>query len=117
MGGIIIARVVVNQQFLGEQEKSLQKSPQSIPSLLGAALFVHYQLLDNDRKVQKGDDLLEGSLLGPKYSNEEIKRYLDSIKADYSHFNDEDLLLEKIACEIQQGKVRGNWEVKDNNNL
>ncbi|HXE42893.1 MAG TPA: carbamoyltransferase N-terminal domain-containing protein, partial [Candidatus Baltobacteraceae bacterium] len=39
---------------------------------LGAALFAHFQLLENERKPNGSDSLIQGSLLGPKFSNEEI---------------------------------------------
>jgi carbamoyltransferase len=44
---------------------------------LGAALFVHYQLLEGVRTVN-GQDTMRGSLLGPKFSNNEIRSFLDS---------------------------------------
>ncbi|MCJ7777556.1 MAG: hypothetical protein MUP16_04505, partial [Sedimentisphaerales bacterium] len=49
---------------------------------LGAALFVWYQLLDNERKVD-GRDEQQASLLGPAYSNEQIRGFLNSINATY----------------------------------
>ncbi len=46
---------------------------------LGAALLVHYQLLENPRQAA-GRDTMKGSLLGPKFSNEEIRTFLDREK-------------------------------------
>ncbi len=74
---------------------------------LGAALFVHYQLLNNDRMPDGQNDIQSGSLLGPRYSNDEIRRYLDSIGGHYHYFEDEEKLLEQIAHDIEQGKVVG----------
>jgi carbamoyltransferase len=79
---------------------------------LGAALFVHHQLLDNERKVYSQKDLQAGSLLGPCFSNSEIKTYLDSIGAVYHRIEDEEQLLERVADEIQNGKVIGWFQGK-----
>ncbi|MGB0578490.1 MAG: carbamoyltransferase, partial [Limisphaerales bacterium] len=46
---------------------------------LGAALFVNHQLLKQPRKVNQGDTI-KGSLLGPKYENDEIRAFLDQEK-------------------------------------
>src|SRR5258707_11514653 len=40
---------------------------------LGAAMLVHYQLLENQRNPGRSDAMLRGSLLGPGYSNVEIR--------------------------------------------
>ncbi|MHC4951719.1 MAG: carbamoyltransferase family protein, partial [Planctomycetota bacterium] len=45
---------------------------------MGAAMFVHYQLLNHERKVDDQNDLQSGSYLGPVFSNQQIQRYLDS---------------------------------------
>jgi carbamoyltransferase len=73
---------------------------------LGAALFVWYQLLDNKRKVD-GRDKQQASLLGPEYSNGEIRRFLDSVGAKYYVFDDHQQLFEKVADLISRGKVIG----------
>ena len=73
---------------------------------LGAALFVWYQLLDNQRDVD-GHDKQRASLLGPAYSNEEIRRFLDSTRAKYHFYTDEEQLIEKAADLINEQKVIG----------
>ena len=73
---------------------------------LGAALFVWYQLLDNERKVD-GRDKQQASLLGPAYSDEEIRGFLDSVNAGYHTFEDQQQLFDKVAELINQGKVIG----------
>ena len=65
---------------------------------LGAALFVHHQLLDGPRKPE-GRDSMGGSLLGPKFSNDEIRAFLDSKKIKYAFYeNEEDLLRETVGA-------------------
>jgi carbamoyltransferase len=73
---------------------------------LGAALFVWYQLLDNKRDVD-GHDKQRASLLGPAYSNEEIRRFLDSARAKYHFYPDEGQLIEKAADLLNEQKVIG----------
>jgi len=73
---------------------------------LGAALFVWHQLLDNERKVD-GRDKQRASLLGPAYSDEQIRNFLDSVNAKYHAFEDEQRLLDKVADCISEGNVVG----------
>ena len=78
---------------------------------LGAALFVWYQLLDNKRNVISTDNQ-KGSLLGPAYSNEQIKEFLDSAEAKYHVYSDREELISKVADLINQEKVIGWFQGK-----
>lgn len=73
---------------------------------LGAALFVHYQLLESERNVIGKADLQQGSLLGPRYSREEIKAFLDATGAVYRQTG-EAQLVDQVAEAIQEGCVIG----------
>jgi carbamoyltransferase len=73
---------------------------------LGAALFVWYQLLDNERKVD-GRDKQQASLLGPAYSDEQIRRFLNSVNARFHEFENEEQLIDKVADLIGEEKVIG----------
>ena len=73
---------------------------------LGAALFVWYQLLNNERKVD-GRDCQQASLLGPAYSNEQVRLFLDSVNAVYHSYQDQEQLFEKVADLIGREKVIG----------
>jgi carbamoyltransferase len=73
---------------------------------LGAALFVWYQLLDNERKVDDMDKQ-RASLLGPDYSSEQIRQFLDSVNAGYHSFTDEEQLIDKVAELMNDEKVIG----------
>jgi carbamoyltransferase len=80
---------------------------------LGAALFVWYQLLDNERKTN-GRDMQRASLLGPAYDDEQICKFLDSVGAKYRSYTDYEQLIDKVSDLIGQEKVigwfRGNME-------
>jgi len=73
---------------------------------LGAAAFVWYQLLENKREPN-GRDLQSGSLLGPAYSNDEVKAFLDESGAVYRHYPDEAELCEAVAELIAAENVVG----------
>lgn len=76
---------------------------------LGAALVVWYQLLDNPRQAAPSDRQY-GSLLGPGYSDAEIREFLDSTGAAYEHIPDDAEFCSRVASEIDHGKVIGWFE-------
>jgi carbamoyltransferase len=78
---------------------------------LGAALFVWYQLLGNERKPN-GRDSQHASLLGPAYDNEHICRFLDSVGATYHSYPDSEQMIDKVAELIGQEKVIGWFQGK-----
>jgi carbamoyltransferase len=75
---------------------------------LGAAIFAWYQVYENKRTVNPSDSQ-RGSYLGPRFSNDEIKEYLDSVGAKYHKYESEDELCEKTADLLDNGKTIGNF--------
>ncbi len=73
---------------------------------LGVAMLIWYQLLGNQRIALQSDGQ-QGSLLGPRFSGEEICRFLDSQGARYHHFADEEELCSHVAGLIASEKVVG----------
>jgi len=73
---------------------------------LGAAYSIWYDYLEKERIFNSKVDAMQGSLLGPSYSNNEIIKFLDEIKADYQRLED-DQLLPKVASLVAQGAVVG----------
>jgi carbamoyltransferase len=73
---------------------------------LGAALFVWYQLLGNERKVE-GRDMQCASLLGPAYDDEQICKFLDSVGAKYHSYTNSEQLIDIATDLIGQEKVIG----------
>ncbi|MCB1275573.1 carbamoyltransferase [Prosthecobacter sp.] len=73
---------------------------------LGAALFVHHQLLDRPRHPG-GRDSAKGSLLGPKFSNEEIRAFLQEKNIPHAFHADEAELLGEVAREMASERVVG----------
>ncbi len=73
---------------------------------LGAALFVWYQLLDNER-VAPAQDMQQGSLLGPAFSDDSILAFLKGVGATYHSFAGEPELLDRVAELIASENVVG----------
>jgi len=73
---------------------------------LGAALFVWYQLLGNERRIDCSDKQ-KASLLGPAYTDQQIRTFLDSVGAAYHRFEEERQLLERITDLLMRQKVVG----------
>lgn len=75
---------------------------------LGAALTIHYMLLNNERKTN-GTDFQKGSLLGPKYSDEEILNTLKQYNAKFVKYNTDEETAAVIAKYIAEGKSIGHF--------
>ncbi|HEY2415332.1 MAG TPA: carbamoyltransferase [Pirellulaceae bacterium] len=70
---------------------------------LGTALFIWHQLLENERTPTPGDSQ-QGTLLGPQFSDREIRQVLDEAETLYERFDDGQLC-KYIAELIGAGKV------------
>jgi carbamoyltransferase len=73
---------------------------------LGAALFVWYGLLQNERSRSKGD-LQHGSLLGPRFEDAEIRDFLDGADAVYHHYEDDASLVDAVSGFLAHEHVVG----------
>ncbi len=58
---------------------------------LGAALAVWHQLQGQPRHVNGCSDAMQGSFLGPSYTNADIEQFLQEREARYSRLSDEEL--------------------------
>ena len=75
---------------------------------LGGAYSVYYQELKNKRTIDSSEmDKMQGAYLGPKFSDDEIKKYLDSIDAKYEYIDNEDKLVDIVSSELANQKVIG----------
>jgi carbamoyltransferase len=73
---------------------------------LGCALIAWYQHLGNERHADGKNDFMKGAYLGPEFSNDEIKQYLNKKGYSYQKLEDKDLP-EQIADLIADQKVIG----------
>ena len=73
---------------------------------LGAALAIWHQHLGRPRESDDITDKQSGSYLGPHYSNDEIKNFLDKNSYPYLELS-EDSLYDEVAGKIEAGEVIG----------
>jgi carbamoyltransferase len=73
---------------------------------LGVALLIWHHLLAQPRMVST-EDLQSGSLLGPRFSEQEIVECLDRVKARYHVFEKEEQLIERVCDLMIAEKVVG----------
>src|SRR5919201_2053493 len=87
MAGGVALNCVANGRLLREgpfDQIWIQPAAGDAGGALGAALFVWYQLLQKPRRV--GDrDSQKGSLLGPAFSSEEVRRFLTVIEGPHQY--------------------------------
>ena len=73
---------------------------------LGSALLIWHHLLGNPRTPNPNDSQ-QGSLLGPQFSEDEIRIFLDSVGARYHHIADDADLAREVAGAIADEKIIG----------
>lgn len=73
---------------------------------LGAALLVSHQLLEQPRVLGESDGQ-QASLLGPSYSNDEVRACLAEANAEYQENDNEEQLLQEVVTHIEAGRVVG----------
>lgn len=75
---------------------------------LGCALDYYFDTLGNTRNINSNKlDMMKGSYLGPKFSDNETKNYLDSVNAKYKKYDNFDELVEYVADKLADGNVVG----------
>ncbi len=72
---------------------------------LGAALAVWYRFLGNER-LPEASDSQQGSYLGPSFTSEQVRQYLDSIGANYRQLEPAQVP-QRVAAAIDDGLVVG----------
>jgi carbamoyltransferase len=111
MAGGVALNCVANGRILREgpfEQVWIQPAAGDAGGALGAALFTWHELLDKPREVVAQDSQY-GSLLGPSFSNDQIKAYLDSAEAVYQYHENEDDLVDRIAELIASEQVVGHF--------
>jgi carbamoyltransferase len=80
---------------------------------LGAALFVWYQYLDNQRTADGRKDFMKASCLGPEYSNDQIFQYLSANNIPYNELSSGEMpakIADLIAGQKTIGWFQGRME-------
>ena len=74
---------------------------------LGAALFLHHQLLHGQRAVDNQHDLQAASKLGPRFGEAEIERFIREKAIKATHYHNWEALTHKVSDLLAQEKVIG----------
>ncbi len=111
MAGGVALNCVANGRVLREgpfDQVWIQPAAGDAGGALGAALFTWHELLDKPREV-KPQDSQYGSLLGPSFTNDQIRAFLDSVGAVYQFHEDDEKLVDHVAELIASEKVVGHF--------
>ena len=109
MAGGVALNCVANGKIVEEgifDHVWIQPAAGDAGGALGAALLCWHQLLNNERIPDLGDSQ-RGSLLGPSFTNDDIKKRLDALDAKYDFISKEDVLLDRVASLMADGNVVG----------
>ena len=74
---------------------------------LGAALAAHYIYFGQERKINDDQDQMQGSYLGPEYSDLDIERMARKSGASIQKKTHPDELLKEVARQLAEGKIIG----------
>ncbi|GBF51252.1 nodulation protein [Leptospira ryugenii] len=111
LSGGVALNCVANGKILKAgifNEVFIQPAAGDAGGALGAALAAYYEYKNKPRKVNPLD-AMKGSYLGPKYSNDEIKKRLDSAGAKYTLY-DSDTLHDQLSKILAEGNVVGYFQ-------
>lgn len=111
LAGGVALNCVANGKILKEgifEKVWIQPAAGDAGGAVGAALAAYYIELKNNRVINpEKQDGMNGSMLGPDYTNEEIGKYLDKYKAKYKYFENWDDLADIISDALIEGKIIG----------
>jgi len=108
MAGGVALNCVANGKILeksGFKNIWIQPAAGDAGGALGAALSFYYIHLNKKRIIKKKDSM-KNCYLGPTFTNNEIKSYLNNNKIKYKFLND-DSLCREVSKLISQGNVIG----------
>jgi carbamoyltransferase len=109
LAGGVALNCVANGRILREgpfENIWIQPAAGDAGGAMGAALSVWHRYLGNDRSNPNGRDSQQGSYLGPSFSNQIIKKFLESNGYPY-HTLDGTNRPSTIAEQIAEGKIVG----------
>lgn len=110
LAGGVALNCVANGRILREgpfKDIWIQPAAGDAGGALGAALSTWYEYLGNARGATGGKDAMQGSYLGPKFSNEEIRKFLHGQKIAYHFVKDDGELFAKAGDYLAEGNIIG----------
>jgi carbamoyltransferase len=109
LAGGVALNCVANGRILREgafENIWIQPAAGDAGGALGAALATWYEYLGNTRTVTHKEDFMRGSYLGPRFSNDEIREFLDSRNIPYQYY-DNGKLFAVVADRLSEEHVVG----------
>jgi carbamoyltransferase len=109
LAGGVALNCVANGRILREGPFKglwIQPSAGDAGGAVGAALNVWHKLENGARSANGSKDAMQGSFLGPCYTNQEIEQFLRAKEALFERLSD-DVLFDRVAEELADGKVIG----------
>lgn len=73
---------------------------------LGTALFIWHQLL-GEKRTPAETDSQQGSFLGPRFEDADVRSFFDQAQAVYHHYEDADALCERVSDLLARENVVG----------
>ena len=110
MAGGVALNCVGNGRILREgpfENMWIQPASGDAGGALGVAQLIWHHVLAQPREAGQAQDAQRGSLLGPAFSDEEIRAFLDKTGAKYIACEDEEELVERVADLMVEEKVVG----------
>ncbi|MGH9324564.1 MAG: carbamoyltransferase family protein, partial [Vicinamibacteria bacterium] len=111
LAGGVALNCVGNGRILREgpfEKLWIQPAAGDAGGALGVAQLIWHRHLGSPRSVSS-KDTMHAAYLGPEYSPEQIREYLDSVGAVYEHL-ESDELIERVAELLADGRILG-WFV------
>jgi carbamoyltransferase len=109
LAGGVALNCVANGRILREGPFNglwIQPSAGDAGGAVGAALTAWHKLEGNPRSAAGSRDAMQGSFLGPSYTNGQIGQFLQAKGAPYEQLGDDDLF-DRVAEDLANGKVVG----------
>ena len=114
-GGGVALNGVANYRILKEgpfENLHIPPSPGDGGSAIGCAQYLYYCHIKNKRKTEYDTRRIQNNVfVGPSYSNDEIKLFLDTHKIHYNYL-EKNSLLQTTAKLISEGNVVGWYQGK-----
>lgn len=110
LSGGVALNCVVNSKLLKEKifkDIYIQPAAGDAGGALGAAQIAHYMYFEQERKVSSNSDFMQGSYLGPEFSEKEAVIVFKKHKAVYRHIASYEALCREVAELIDKGCVIG----------
>lgn len=110
MAGGVALNCVSNAKLLKEnifKDIFIQPAAGDAGGALGAAQVAHFLYFDHERVVSKDSDAMQGTYLGPDYSEKESVQAFKKHKGVYYKFSSFDELCQEVADLIDKGNVVG----------